>query len=96
MASAELLEYYERIEKEVKDEIMGEDPVLSRVGYTRFLSRSKGRGRKRRCPVVVELIKYLSTYRIPARARLDEIAQELGGVLSDDELLEYLRENGGV
>jgi hypothetical protein len=83
-------EYCRQVLLEVEAEVRGNDPVLSKVGYVRFLSRSKGRGRKRRCPLTVELIKYLSTCHTPKRARLDEIAQALG-VAGDDELMEYLR-----
>ncbi len=86
-------EYCEQVIAEVKAETQRDHHILSKVGYVRFMSRSKGRNRRRKRSQIVELIKYLSSCHTPKRAKLDEIAADLGGVLSDDELLEYLREH---
>lgn len=78
----------------VKAELARSDPVLIECKYARFLSISKGRGRKRREPVVVELIGYAGSSRaiIDDWCRgLDEIAQEVPMVKNASSLLARLR-----
>ena len=49
-------EYYRQIEAEVAKETLAQDPVYRRFRYVSFVSRSKGRGRRRRHWKEVELV----------------------------------------
>lgn len=89
---------YSAEEQEILDEVKAElarsDPVAIECEYARFLSCSKGRGRKRRQPVVVELIGYAGAHRTVKDdwcRGLDEIAQEVPGVSGASSLLARLR-----
>lgn len=78
----------------VKAELARSDPVAIECKYARFLSRSKGRGRKRRDSVIVELVGYGGSHRTVKDdwcRGLDEIAQEVPGVISASSLLAQLR-----
>lgn len=86
---------------EGETEFRGNDPVICNVGYRCFTSRSKGwhRGKKRyrRKWKEIELIRYQTGWHYPRLSQLDQVATELtGGLMSDNELLWFIRENCGA
>lgn len=88
----ELLEYEARVEAEVLAELAQTDPVIRNVGYVNFVSRSKGKGRRRRNWTEVELFRYQTGWHLPHKFAFDIIADELIGETMDaDEFKHYVQ-----
>lgn len=84
----------ERMEAEVLVEFAQTDPVIRNVGYVNFLSRSKGRGRKRRKWLEVELFRYQLGWHLSHKFAFDEIADELiDEVMDADEFRHYVQQH---
>lgn len=91
---AGLADYLATVKMEVMQEALENDPV-ARLYYVRFISRSKGRGREREYPKVVELIgwgrKECFKLKEDGSRGLDRMAEEvLRGIVSPDEALPEL------
>jgi hypothetical protein len=56
LGESEFEAYWAAVEAEVAEELRLQDPVRQRFRYVCFVSKSKGRGRKRRNWVEVELV----------------------------------------
>lgn len=81
------VEYYRQCESEAERECLLSDPVYQRFRYVCFVSRSKGRGRKRKHWQEVELVRDCwngVNYREFARYPWDRIASEMYPQAADD------------
>lgn len=61
---AEALAFYEQMEREAHEESESYNPIESRIQVLRFVSTSKGRGRKRKTPVEITLVRDRHTLRV--------------------------------
>ncbi len=101
MISQAQTEYEAQIEREVMQEVLGNDPVARTIKYRYFTSRSKGwrngKRRLRRNWKEIRLVKYSTRgftqwHKFP----FDVYATEIMGEWADGELLkERIKEIGG-
>lgn len=103
-----LLEYKEAME-EIEQEVKLEDLIVTNLGHVSFVSKSKGRGRRRRNWKEVELFRFAGgdrkgEWHTPRHARLDEMTeimnkQMLESPISGDDLMwwakQHCNRNGG-
>jgi hypothetical protein len=69
------------------------DRVVKNVGYKYFVSRSKGKNRRRKHWKEVELFRFQAGWHLQHKFHFDDVATELMGEAADGEkLLEHIRQ----
>ena len=74
---------------EIERETLETHPVHMKCSYARFVSRSKGRNRKRRIPLEVELVGYRNRSYLEHNFPYDTVSTEVygfGGLDADTKL----------
>ena len=64
---SEYAEYQREVELQVQEEILSQDPFYTRFLYVNFISKSKGKKRKR--THVAEVTLYADTWELPKPQR---------------------------
>jgi len=78
-------DYYCQVEEEVLEEFLANDRIYQAVTLHSFVSKSKGRNRKRRNWKEVNLIKYNNGFHLEKNFPFDECATEILGDIEDAE-----------
>lgn len=95
----EAIQYYKALEAEIEAELKAQDPVHQRFKIVRFVSKSKGRGRRRRNPVEVELIHDMHNfgrYNSISKFQFDGIATEVLPMIHKADVEQEFRRRLGV
>lgn len=93
-----LLKDTERALREIRREVKAQDPVAGQCAYVSFVSFSKGKDRRRRRPIEVELLGYGQRFHTikpggKIHSPIDTIADEVleGTVAPEDRYDEFLK-----
>lgn len=97
IAEQSVTDYYAQVEAEVEAETHTSDPICSRYRYITFVSKSKGRGRKRRHWEEIELVHdtyahiITSWHKYPFDVYATEVLPYLPKDQVDKILMEHIR-----
>ena len=93
--------YEQQVEDELYQELLQQDPIYQRFIYVNFVSKSKGRGRKRKHWEEVELIadldepnrppRYYSSKKFPWDTKATEALPDVAKDLAENKLMRRIR-----
>ena len=76
---AEAIAFYAEMERDADEESTRYSPIEDRLQVLRFVSKSKGRGRRRKTPIEVVLVKDVHSGRVSLAKKIamDEYAESI-------------------